>query len=105
MHFESLANELLLDIFEFFDGIDLFRAFYGLNTRFNNLLSTLFHHYRFDFRSISKHDFNFICHHCLPLIIERITSLKLSNDDETPNLPNFLFSYGFTLDKFIRLQS
>ncbi|CAF1019433.1 unnamed protein product [Adineta steineri] len=105
MYFESLANELLLDIFEFFDGIDLFRSFYGLNTRFNNLLSTHFHPYRFDFRSISKHNFNFICHHCLPLIIERIISLKLSNDDETPNLPNFLFSYGFTLDKFIRLQS
>ncbi|CAF1402001.1 unnamed protein product, partial [Adineta ricciae] len=102
---ETLANELLLDLFEYFNGIDLLRGFLGLNSRFDSLLSVHFYKYRFDLRSISKHDFDFLCHHYLPSLIHRITSLKLSNDDETPNLPDFFLSYGFTLNKFIRLQS
>ena len=35
---ESLSNELLLDIFEYVDGYNLYQAFYGLNHRINNIL-------------------------------------------------------------------
>ncbi len=38
---ESLPNEILVDIFEYFDAQDLFRAFYHLNHRLNNLLQSL----------------------------------------------------------------
>jgi hypothetical protein len=48
-HLESLGNELLLDLFEFFDTIQLFRAFHGLNSRFDNLLFNHFQAYRLDF--------------------------------------------------------
>lgn len=90
MNFETLANELLLDLFEYFDGLNLFRAFYGLNYRLNHLL-----YYHFDFRSISKQKFNRLCHEYIPLISQQIMSLCLSNDDETPNLPEIFFSYTF----------
>jgi hypothetical protein len=38
---EFLPNEILIDIFQYFDARDLFRMFYDLNTRFNNLLQSL----------------------------------------------------------------
>jgi hypothetical protein len=39
--FELLPNQTLIDIFDYFDVKDLFRAFYDLNTRFNTLLQSL----------------------------------------------------------------
>ena len=105
MHFECLANELILDLFEYLDTIDLLNAFYNLNTRFNQLLLTKFQSYYLDFRSIPKHTFEIICQKYLPLIIERIISLHLSNNEETPNLPKIFLSRNFTMNKFISLQS
>jgi hypothetical protein len=104
MYLEFLANELLLDLFEYLDGIYLLRAFNGLNSRFNYLLFVHFRSYHFDFRSITKYDFDIICKDYFPLIINRIKSFTLSNDDETPNLPELFLSYGFTINKFIGLQ-
>jgi hypothetical protein len=57
MNLELLANELLLDLFEYLNGIHLFRAFHGLNSRFNNLLLTYFRFYALDFQSVSKTGF------------------------------------------------
>ncbi|CAF1428295.1 unnamed protein product [Rotaria sordida] len=105
MYLESLANELLLYLFEFLDGIHLFRAFHNLNSRFNHLLFIHFRAYRFDFRSISKYEFDIICQYYLPSIIDQIISLTISDDDETPNQSEIFLSYNFTLDKFIHLQS
>ncbi|CAF1042442.1 unnamed protein product [Rotaria sordida] len=102
---ESLANELLLYLFEFLDGIHLFRAFHNLNSRFNHLLFIHFRAYRFDFRSISKYEFDIICQYYLPSIIDQIISLTISDDDETPSQSEIFLSYNFTLDKFIHLQS
>jgi hypothetical protein len=39
--FEYLPNELLLDVFEYIDIRDLYQGFWGLNTRFNNILRSL----------------------------------------------------------------
>ncbi|CAF1563534.1 unnamed protein product, partial [Adineta ricciae] len=87
MSLESLANELLLDIFECINAIDLFRAFYGLNTRFNELLLVHARIYHVDFQSASQHDFNHFCRAYLPLISRQVATLHLSNDDdETPHL-------------------
>ncbi|CAF1017227.1 unnamed protein product [Rotaria sp. Silwood1] len=105
MKLESLANEILLDLFEFINGVQLFRAFFDLNSRFNQLLIVHFQRYNIDFRSISKPYFNIMCKQHLPLIMNRIISLHLSNDDETPDLPNVFLSYGFTLNRFNHLQS
>ena len=38
---ELLPDEILIEIFRYFDARDLFRAFYSLNLRFNELLQTL----------------------------------------------------------------
>jgi hypothetical protein len=104
MKLEGLANELLLDLFELLDAIHLLRAFYGLNSRFNTLLFTHFRAYHLDFRSISKHNFNIICQQYLPIIINRVITLHLSNENETPNLLQLFLSYNFTFNQFNHLQ-
>jgi hypothetical protein len=52
---EALANEILLELFEFLDAVELFRAFYDLNNRFNTLLLTHFRAYRINFHSVLKY--------------------------------------------------
>jgi hypothetical protein len=104
MQFESLANELLLDIFEFFDAGFLIQAFIGLNSRFNQLLYYHFRFHQLSLQSLSKETSIHIFDKHLPLIIDQVISLRLSND-ETPDLPECLLSHGFTLNRFIRLQS
>jgi len=104
MQFESLANELLLDVFEYFNAIHLFRAFHGLNSRIDKLLLIHFHDYNVDFQSVSKRDFNIFCRKYFSLIIKRVVSLRLSNDNETPDLPNHFLRDHFTIDRFINLK-
>ena len=38
---EDLPNEILVEVFQYFDARDLFQAFYLLNQRFNHLLQSL----------------------------------------------------------------
>jgi hypothetical protein len=102
MKFERLPNELLLDIFEYFDGIHLFRAFYGLNSRLNNLINTSVKSYQLDFRGASKSDYNFI--YCQS-IADKVLSIHIADGDETPNLPEIYFSHHFTAPYYIQLQS
>ena len=105
MKFEELVNELLLDIFEFIDIIRLLRAFYGLNSRLNNLVSKSIRIYHVDFRSLPRQEFDDFCQRYLPSMINGVQSICLSDDDETPNLSQNFLSYDFNLTQFIHLQS
>ncbi|CAF1216223.1 unnamed protein product, partial [Rotaria magnacalcarata] len=106
MNLESLCHELLLDVYLFLSTVHLFRAFRGLDARFNALI---FNHVRtyghFDFRSASKQDCDIIYQQHLPTIIDQIISLRLSNDDATPQQIERFLSRGFTFCHFIQLQS
>jgi hypothetical protein len=105
MILELLANETLLDLFEFFHVVDLLLAFHGLNSRFNALLFVHFRHFHVDLRSISKHDFDFICRQYLPSIVDRVISLHLSDDDDTPQQMDLFLARGFTVRHFTHLRS
>ncbi|CAF4755625.1 unnamed protein product [Rotaria sp. Silwood1] len=105
MTLESLSNELLIELFELLNGIDVLRSFRGLNTRFNSLLLIYFRTYRVDLRSISKENFTLFCQTYLPLIINQIIHLRLSDDDDTPRQYFHLLSAGFKLNQFNRLRS
>ncbi|CAF2742766.1 unnamed protein product [Rotaria sp. Silwood2] len=105
MKLEDLANEILLDLFELLDDIHLLHAFNGLNSRFNMLLFNRFQTYHLDFRSLSKHNFSIVCQQYLPIIINQVITLHLSNDNETPNLLQLFLSYDFTLNRFNHLQT
>ena len=105
MSLESLANELLLDMFEHLPAVQLLRAFFGLNTRLDNLIFTHFRTYRLDFRESSKQDFDIVCRLNLPLITNKIVSLGLSDDDETPQQIHLFRSEGWHLQQFQSLRS
>lgn len=105
MHLESLANEMLLDVFESLSVVDLLYGFYGLNSRLNRLISGHLRSFGLDFRSISQSKFNQICRQSLPKIIDDVRFLRLSNDDETPQQIDLFLQYGFSLRQFSQLQS
>jgi hypothetical protein len=105
MSLKLLANESLLNFFEYFYGIDLFRVFYGLNSRFDTLLIVHFRTHSFHFKSVSKHDFYLTCRQYLPLITDWIITLHLSNNDESPYQINLFLSNGRTLQHFIHWWS
>ncbi|CAF1165193.1 unnamed protein product [Adineta steineri] len=93
MNLECLANEILLDLFEYFKIEDLFHTFYNVNYRFNILLLKCFHSYHLDFQSVSKSDFHVICTKYLPLIRNQIISLRFSDDDNTPVQSKYILIY------------
>jgi hypothetical protein len=104
MNIEQLANELLLEIFVYLKSADVLRSFSHLNSRFNNLLITHFRTNGLDFRSISKHDFDTICQENLRLIADRLTGLRLSDDDDTPDAIDLFLSGSFGLHRFDQLS-
>jgi hypothetical protein len=95
MQFESLVNELLLELFKYLSTSHTFHAFHGLNSRFDRLI----HEY---FRSC---DFDTICQQHLKQMANRITSLCLSDDDDTPGQIDQFFAHGFTFDQFTNIRS
>ncbi len=102
---ESLANEILLNLFEFIPPLDLFHTFSGLNSRLNSLIFVCFRNYRFDFRSISKQDFEIICRVYLPLINDQIIYLRFSDDDDTPTQSIDFLSHKIKLSQLTYLRS
>jgi len=105
MYLELLANELLLDIFEYLSSVDLFQSFFDLNIRFNNLIFLHFQTHSLNFQSTSKYDFDLISQKYLPSITNKIFSLRLSDDDDTPQQIDLFFSYGLSFKQFSYLQS
>lgn len=102
---ESFVNELLCDLFDFLTIGELFRAFSGLNSRFDSLLLRYIRTRDVNFRSISKQDFDTICLHYVPLTFDKIKSLCFSNENDTPEQINRFYEHGFILQQFTHLQS
>ncbi|CAF1379685.1 unnamed protein product [Adineta ricciae] len=105
MSLELLSNELLLYVFAFLDDVHLFRAFYGLNYRFNSLFFSSSRQYHLDFRSISKNTASNIFTQYLSVIPDRIISIHFSNDDETPDAIEYFLHRTIPLSVFSNLRS
>ena len=103
---QILANEILLELFEFLDATERFRAFHNLNNRFNTILFTHYQLYRVNFHSVLKYESELLSRHYLQLIADQIVSLHLSdNYDESPPQTDLFFSSGLLLTQFRFLQS
>ena len=105
MYFESLASELFLEVFKYLSTSHIYHAFHGLNIRFDELILEYFRNSHLDFRSISKLDFDTIVQEYLPNMLDRITSLCLSDDDDTPGQIDQFFSHGLQLRQLVNLHS
>ncbi|CAF2573864.1 unnamed protein product [Rotaria sp. Silwood2] len=104
MNFESLANELLLYMFEFLSTHHLIDAFHGLNSRFNCLL---FHHFTvtgIDFRSLHADKFVTICQEYVPSLITQLPPMQISKQKCFQSLNQFN-THNFALTQFIQLRS
>jgi hypothetical protein len=105
MRLELLPNEVLLELFRYMDDTHLLCRFYNLNSRFNSLLFDHTKDFHLNFKSISRDNFDLICRWHLSRIIDRVVSLHLSNDDDTPcQIDLFLFN-GVKLRQFTHLKS
>ncbi|CAF0832893.1 unnamed protein product [Adineta steineri] len=105
MNLELLPNEILLDIFSYFYGIDLLHAFYDLNYRFNNLLYKQYRSYYFVFNSISKRTFDTICQGHLPFISDQVIALTLDNRENSPEQINLFLTYIPSFNLFTNVRS
>lgn len=72
--FESLPNEILLEIFEYLSPYDTFQSFYFLNKRYNILLLSL--HLRIDLLNIWKKNFDYYNYFLFSLIPNNIISFR-----------------------------
>ncbi|CAF1092676.1 unnamed protein product [Adineta steineri] len=104
MNFELLPNEIVLTLFDYFRSIDLLKIFFGLNTRFNLLLYKQFRRYRLNCLSLSKHIFDDVCQQHLPFLIDRIITLKLSDDSSTTGQIDHFLSYISSLSLLTNLR-
>jgi hypothetical protein len=106
MTLEALANELLLEVFEYIDAVALFQAFYDLNSRFNALLLTYSRDYRLDTQSAFQHRSNFHFQQYPRSIIDQIISLRISYDKDgsLPKIDSFI-SFSIQLNQYIHLRS
>ncbi|CAF1268820.1 unnamed protein product [Rotaria sordida] len=104
MKFEFLPNEIFIDCFEYLNAPDLFRAFDGLNYRFQKLITNI--PLGLNFQHINKSMFDQFCDRMIanPGIKSKIVSLKLSNDNDTCGEINSFLSL-FSLNEFPNLQS
>ncbi|CAF1065796.1 unnamed protein product [Rotaria sordida] len=105
MNFELLPNEIILDSFEYLSLIHLYQSFFALNSRFNRLLCQQFQTFHHDLRLASKTNFHRVCQNYVLPVIDRIISLNLSNDDNTPQQIEHFLSHNYQLRKFICLKS
>ncbi|CAF1662273.1 unnamed protein product, partial [Adineta ricciae] len=105
MHLDDLANELFLEIFQYLSTFDLLRSFYDLNHRINQLLFAHFRTAVIDFGSTSLDDFRLVCRDYFPSFVNCVTSLRLSNDDETPQQMEVFLEHGLALPQLLNLRS
>ncbi|CAF1273505.1 unnamed protein product [Adineta ricciae] len=102
MNIEILPNELVFKLFEYLHIADQFQAFYNLNSRFNQLLSShLKTHNCLNLFSVSKTNFDVICRNYLPQFLDRPISIHLF--DNAQQINQFL-SYGYHFHQFIFLK-
>ncbi|CAF2192313.1 unnamed protein product [Rotaria magnacalcarata] len=99
-HFESLANEIIYEIFEYLDVYNIYYGFYYLNSRFRNLIINSIFPFQVNFPTISKSDFELYHENVIKPNKYRIKILRLSN----PFTVDIILSPPRTICHFIQLE-
>lgn len=90
---ENLSNELMLDIFEYFDFTAVLCSFSNLNERFEQLLLRKTRRCSLDLRKISKKHFDLLFNEQKERLIDGVRSLYLSENFETAGAIDELLRY------------
>ncbi|CAF1311108.1 unnamed protein product [Didymodactylos carnosus] len=102
-NFEILPNELLFDIFKYLTSFELYHTFYNLNYRFNSLFKYIDQHFDLTTEYLSYLKFKYYCQNIIPLSINQICSLKLSNENTIDAIK--LFYSIFNFEKLLKLKT
>ncbi|CAF2149187.1 unnamed protein product [Rotaria magnacalcarata] len=105
MKLEVLANELILDLFEYLTTAELLQAFHSLNSRFKSLIIHHFQMHTFEIGSLAINNFQKICEHYLPSMINKINRIHLIDHIDTRTQLTQLYTYNFALHQFVQLTS
>ncbi|CAF2035753.1 unnamed protein product [Rotaria magnacalcarata] len=97
---DVLPVELLYTIFTYLSAHEIFYAFYNLSDYVDAVLVN-YDRYLVNFCSVLKSQFDVTCYYIRP---DRVISLTLSDDDETPGQSEIFFS-RFNIEQFIYLRS
>ena len=87
---EDLSNELIYEIFEFLDYFHVYKAFFNLNSRFQNLLTNSNLPIKIDLSSLSKSDLKRYNADLIEANVDRIGTFRISDP----------FMYDFALSSF-----
>ncbi|CAF4880651.1 unnamed protein product [Rotaria sp. Silwood1] len=98
---EDLTDEILYDIFEYVDVYDIYKGFYNLNKRFQDLAIHSNVLTKINFSTMSKSSFDDYYRNILMLNQNRIHFLRLSN----PFAAEIIFSHSRLVLNFIRLET
>ncbi|CAF2327139.1 unnamed protein product [Rotaria sp. Silwood2] len=88
MNFESMPDEILLEIFDYISSCDLIFSFYNLNQRFNSIIRGI--RLYLDLSYIQQKKFLLTCHYILPKFSQQIYSIKLSNKQTIDGIHYYL---------------
>jgi hypothetical protein len=97
---DLLPVELVHNIFTYLSAHEIFYAFSNI-TGYIDATLVSYDRYLLNFRSVLKSTFDVTCHSIRP---DRIISLTLSDDDETPGQSELFFTL-FNIEQFIHLRS
>jgi hypothetical protein len=97
---DVLPVELIHNIFTYLSAHEIFYAFSNLTDYLDATLIS-YNRYLLNFRSVLKSQFDVTCHSIRP---DQVISLKLSDDDDTPDQSELFFSL-FNIEQFIHLRS
>ncbi|CAF3496535.1 unnamed protein product [Rotaria socialis] len=97
---DSLPKEIIYTIFDYFWAHDILYSFLDSSAYINSIILT-YHNYHVNFKSILKRLFDLVC---CSIRSNQITSLILSDDNETPCQSKIYFSL-FPIEEFINLRA
>ena len=99
-YLDRLPVELLQTIFQYMTSCDIFWAFHSISPYVNTVVEDV-RLGKLDFHSVSKQCFDLVCDH---VNVERLLSLTLSEDTDTPGQIELFFS-RFSLREMNHLRS
>ena len=98
--FDRFPVELLHHLFTYFSAHEILLTFSNISDYVNAVLLA-YDTYELNFRSIQKNHFDLICKHIQP---EQVTSLVLSDENDTPPGSHIFFSH-FQIEQFTQLRT
>jgi hypothetical protein len=97
---DNLPVELIHHLLNYFSAYEIFHSFTNVSSYIDHILSA-YSSYSVNFKSITKKEFDFVCHRIIP---EQVISLTLSDHKDTPGqIERFLSR--FQINQFIGLRS